>query len=139
MKRFRLIAIDETDKVTLPEGATQLYGIYLFCEGEATHCCSIAPSTWLEPIDVAIIYPDWPPEGDYYEQTYRSLLDQHYDCGHYVPYIDPENLPALTSRAIEIDITPGNFDDEGSYRDALWDEAIDAARSNPPTVGGIYP
>jgi hypothetical protein len=44
--KFRIVAFDETENWdSLPEGA-KVWGIYLFCEGEATHCCSLTPSSW---------------------------------------------------------------------------------------------
>ena len=48
-RSFFIRAIEETSFwETLPDGAQRAFGIYIVCDGEATHCCSLTPSSWCE-------------------------------------------------------------------------------------------
>lgn len=50
---FRTFASDESEHWNLagtPVADVKAFGLYLFCEGEATYCCSFTPSSWCEAL-----------------------------------------------------------------------------------------
>lgn len=101
---FRVIARDETEYWPSPP-SRQVFGLYIFREGEATYCCSLTPASWCEgTVNVGV------PEGPEYE----GLSD------NYFTFITPPYVNC--SERITV---------EGETDEDLWDAAREQQSSNP--------
>jgi hypothetical protein len=123
--RFRLVAFDETrDWCDPPKECRKVFGVYLFHEGEATHCCSLLPSSWCEKIENVFIGLD--PEHPFIEEHGFIGLDEDM----YTFFIRPEQMPDCVSQAVEFEVDPEDMEaaDEEALADAMRDEAWEQAR-----------
>lgn len=117
---FRLVAFDETRYwATLPSDCSQAFGTYLFCEGEATHCCSLTPSSWCEPIEN--VFAGLDPNDAFVEDNLFTGMDD----GIYTPFINPAKRPSWVSRAIEFD---------AEDREDAWEQAREYFRGNAVSI-----
>lgn len=118
---FRLIAYNETEYwLRLPPECKKVYGVYLFCEGEATHVCSLTPSSWCEFIENVFIGLN--PENMFAVDNENEDGDEP---GSYFHFIDPACIPDRVSKPIEF---------EADYRDDAWEQARDYFQSNRQSI-----
>lgn len=117
---FRLIAFDETTFWDgLPDECTQVFGVYLFKEGEATYCAAISPSSWCEFIENVFIGLD--NDHDFVE------ADRFTGESGYRQFIDVDNPKwRLSTHRIVVD----DLDEDES----AWNVALESAQSNPPYI-----
>ncbi len=117
---FRAVAFDETRFWNgLPTGCSRVFGTYLFCEGEAVHCCELRPSSWCEPL--ANVFCGLRNDDAFVGE---HLFDGG-ENGIYVPMLDPAKRVNWTSEPIEI---------EAESREAAWEAATEYARCNEPHI-----
>lgn len=130
---FRTVAFDETKFWSdLPEGCTKVYGLYLFKEGEATHCCSLTQSSWCEFLENVFIGLD----GEHpFVEEYR--YDDGGEAGSYFSFIDPDKYGDHVSEPIEFENDRDDFDSDDEAREDLWEQAREYVRGNalePPCL-----
>ena len=130
---FRTVAFDETALWRdLPKGCTRVFGLYLFCEGERTYCCSLTPSSWCEFLENVFIGLD----------NAHPFVEEHqfyngWESGHYVSFIDVEKLSNRVSEPIEFENDRDDFDSDDEAREDLWEQAREYVRGNalePPCL-----
>lgn len=146
---FRCFAVDETKNWTLPEPLTgaPAFGLYLFCEGEATHVCSLTPASradFLRNIFLTEFAAD-PAAAEAFLQDGGDGLEYENagDASIYFAFIDPENprhAPYVTDR-ITVTLDADDYEDSDEGREAMrndaWEEAREEANANhrdPPVV-----
>lgn len=122
---FYVVAMDETQYWgKLPESCTKARGLYLVREGEATHVCSLTPSSRADFIENEFLGVDYDtPEG-------AEWIDEHqFDGGDepstYFAFIDFETTKLPHSRPIEI---------EADDADEAWEDALEYVRGNAQYV-----
>lgn len=132
---FRVIAIDETEHWGgLPDECTAVYGLYLFRVGEATHVCSLSPSTRLDFLYNAFVGIE---RDDPFAEQYE--YDNGGEATTYTAYLDPDKLPS------NIRVSEGReFDDAGEHdedeqdkarsNEWLWEQAAESFESDPPYI-----
>ena len=76
MSQFKIVKINETPMwaESMQKRAGKLTGVYIYDDGEQTHCCELTPSFWLEFIQTE---PENYPEDD---QERERLLDDINDA-----------------------------------------------------------
>lgn len=134
-KSFRAIAIDETHHWNLPPELAECraFSIYIFCEGEATYCCSLTPSSWLEPLRNEFVRIDGEPLTDEQHEVASDLMFEDMD-GFYRDFLRASDSgPALdVSEAREFEVDPDLDDNEADQH--LWDEARESFQANAPNL-----
>ncbi len=126
---FRLYSVRETHAwLSLPHECRDVFGVYLFREGEAAHLCSLTPSTDAEFVRNEFIGLDGEhPFAEEYGQYNGGEL------GTYFHFIDPERERENVSEPVEVET-----DKEGEEgRAALWEEAGEIVRGNYYTTPAI--
>lgn len=140
---FRAVAVDETVYWNPPEPlkGAPVFGLYLFCEGEATHVCSLTPSSridFLRNIFLTERAAD-PVAAEAFLQDGGDGVE--YDNGgessSYRGFIRdpeaPETAPYVTSR-ITVTLDSDDYEDTAEGRDAMrddaWQEARESAEAN---------
>jgi len=114
MPNFRTIALDETQFWReLPAGCEKAFGLYLFCEGEATYCCSLTPSTWCEFLEHVFTGAD--PEDPFVQE--HQHMDSGYSC--YIRFLRNMAAPHI-SRDVECE-------DWGAAREYFQANAVEPA------------
>lgn len=142
---FRTVAFDETHTwFGLPEGCTKVFGLYLFCEGEATHCCELRPSSWCEFIQNVFIGLPTDPLHPFIEEY---EYDNGGEAGSYFSFIDPAKYGDRVSEPLDFEndvviATDEEYeefteeqrkaDDQAREqgRDDLWEQAREYVRGN---------
>ncbi|TAN06768.1 MAG: hypothetical protein EPN36_03290 [Rhodanobacteraceae bacterium] len=120
---FRAVAFDETRYWNgLPPACTRVFGTYLFCEGEATHCCELMPSSRCEPLNN--VFCGLRTDDAFVEE---HLFDGNEDC-IYVRMLDPAKRRDWVSEPIEI---------EAESRDEAWEAATEYAHGNEPQIPAV--
>jgi len=136
-RKFFTLAIDSTKHwAELPEHATRAFSLYLIMDGEATHCCSMTPSSWGAALPNVFSCPESSADAlnsflnfsDGWE--YEGLEDS------YLPFICWNESRIDCSKLIEVSIDLDSAIDESeplpeSVMDALWIEARDNISGNP--------
>lgn len=121
MHRFRVIRLNEAEywNIELPEGCIAAYGLYVFKEGEATHLCSLTPSSFC-----AFIGNDF--EGLYNEHPF---VEENLNAGDdmYREFISDFDKPWI-SKAIEI--AEDTEEDPQEDSDNAWEQAIEYFQGN---------
>lgn len=129
---FRLVAVDETGycnerilrDLTDPDGgAVTVYGIYLVKEGEATHVCSLTPSSYAEIVDYAVCGASMADDA-----AIEAADDFRMSC---LNDSEPGTYFAFEFWQRHPHSAPFEADD--------WEDAREHANTNPPNIGGIYP
>lgn len=88
MPKFRAIRFNETHHWNLPAvlAGCQVFGVYVFAVGEATYCCSLTPSSWVEFLWNEVVAPS-----DVSEEMQREIEKLQFETGgeggYYVPFI----------------------------------------------------
>lgn len=135
---FHLFAVPTTQHWNhLPGDCTDVFTIYLVRQGEATHLCSLTPSTRADFIEHVFVGldPEHPFVGDHAYQD--DELTTYFD------YLDFNTRNHFLSAGFEVEIDPREFSDyedhhEESMReaqnDALWEEAREYVQCNPPMI-----
>ncbi|USN15588.1 hypothetical protein KIKIMORA_04700 [Brevundimonas phage vB_BpoS-Kikimora] len=147
---FRALAVEETQYWNLPPAlaGSPVFGLYLFCEGEATHVCSLTPSSRIDFLRNAFLtdraddpaaaeaYLQDGGDGEEYENggepsTYRAFIRD--------PEA-PETAPYVSGR-ITVTLDSDDYEDSDEGRDAMrddaWNEARESAEANhddPPVI-----
>lgn len=133
---FFLFATNETAGWTgLPANCTEAFGVYLVREGEATHVCSMTPSSRADFMENVFVGLDYDVAAD------RAWIDEYgnADGGEattYFGYIDRDlNLPRCSElREIEVDDAEFEHLPEAERADAaraaLWEAARESFQSN---------
>lgn len=133
--RFWTIAKDEThnwDSETLAEhGIRAAFGLYLICEGEATHLCELAASSRAEWVQNAFLTDDGEPLAD-------AAQELEYESGgdstSYFKFVDPEKHDSrFIAGPIEIDSDDLNPCEEygETERDSAWEAARESWQASP--------
>lgn len=130
---FRCVQNDETKfwhfdpscHPTPPPG-TKIFGIYMFCEGEATYCCSLTPSSFM----MCVSFETDAPDGPFRDYFYDELNIHLHESDHYAEFIrdvSQHKNVSVSSFDVEID------DDEDDYQRAkAWEEAREYFQGNAP-------
>lgn len=136
-RTFRLIAIDET-QFWCPKNQEiadkPIFGVYLYCEGEATYCASLTPSSWCVFIEnrFGIERHSIDPEEELSEAVLdeiESLRDENdRESGSYFNYISNPDKRFI-SKPFELTMDTREYDGEtfaerkeAALKDA-WDDA----------------
>lgn len=148
--RFWTVACDETeywaDGVLAEFAIRRAFGLYLICEGEATYCCSLSPSTWAEALRNVFVCDNDAETYDWSGRTGlgRFIEDNEYEGleSTYLPFIDPAKFDKrLVAGPFEIErdeIDPDAEMDDEEFRRELWNEARErwnTAPDEPDVVG----
>lgn len=136
---FRTFATDESDNWTLPDQlrGCSVFGLYFFLEGEATHICSLTPSSRVEFLENVFLgaddeesardYLDGPGDDLRNESggewtSYFGFIDP--SAPSRSPYMGPRESFTLDSR--DYDIFPAAYRE--AYQDRLrWNSPQKAA------------
>lgn len=114
---FRCVAFDETAHWDgLPEGCTQVFGIYLFMVDEGMYRCSLFPSSWCEFLENVFIGLD--NEHPFVEEHAFDGSDNYFD------FIRVDDKKYRLSRPLIVD-----HDDEDP-----WGTAREYFRGNSPDI-----
>lgn len=120
--KFSVFTIDESAywrADILAKCGGRIFTVYLFCVGEATHCCSLTPSTYAEAIDYVA-------SADIDDETQETLLAALADAdGGYFPFRDAGQ---------DVREFDSDEDDEDAARRDLWDQARESYAANCPQV-----
>ena len=106
--KFYVTKIDESQYISdeaIPKIGTY-HGYYLYTDEEATYCCELSPSYWLEACGFETEKHD--------EEIEENLMSNLHESSHYRHCRDFEKLPKELF---------GDFDD--------IDEALEAFQTNP--------
>lgn len=138
---FHLLAVPTTQHWNhLPPNCTEVYTIYLVRQGEATHLCSLTPSSRADFVEHQFIGldPDHPFVQDFaYWDDERST---------YFNYLNFEEENQFLSVGFEVELDARDFDgyEEHHYeekeermREALWEEALEYVQGNPPMIPAV--
>ena len=120
--RFTLVSLDETqywsEDVQAKCGA--IFGLYVYCPDRVTHCCELAPSYELWPVDC------WPAKHVERDEDEMSLHLEFSDSD--VQYIHCSALDAEHSLDAKLDL--GDFGEGGDTYEECVDQAIEYLRGN---------
>lgn len=133
---FRVVAINETKHWReLPLDCTQARGLYLVCEGEATHCCSLTPSSRADFIENEFLGVDVDSSPALMQWVEDNQFENGGEPSTYFEFIDFATTTRKHSQAISITIDPDDHDgDEEKMREAAWEEAAEYVRGNSQYV-----
>jgi len=143
MESFYVIAREESEywnpAVFEEHGIRAAFGLYLIRAGEATHCCSLTPSSWVEWVGNRFILADDAPRDSWGEWTGQDLENESGgETGQYLDYLDPGKMDARFVAEL-VEIAPGEVeaatDGPDALRAALWDAAREAFNENPDEPG----
>lgn len=138
---FRLLAVPTTQHWNhLPPNCTEVYTIYLVRQGEATHLCSLTPSSRADFVEHQFIGldPDHPFVEDHaYSDDERST---------YFNYLNFEEENQFLSEGFEVETDDWDYRDyedhheesmhEAQYDD-LWASAMEYVQGNPPMIPAV--
>jgi hypothetical protein len=158
---FRLFAVDQTDFWNIPDtplDGAPAFGTFIICEGEATHICSLTPSTRADFLENRFRY-DYADEAAHAQAG--DLMDESggewtsyfgfVDCKAARDYvsaplrvtidtreidIDPEEYREVLERALRFE-SPQKAHATARYRcasAAAWEEAREDFQSNSPAI-----
>lgn len=155
---FRAFAVDQTDSWVLektPLEGVPAFGVYVICEGEATHLCSLDASTRADFLYNAFLYPT---EDEAAHEEAGDLM--HEDGGEgttYFGYVDCKRSSDYVSTPLRVTVDTRDLDysphdyaasvaawkDKGNTlqeahalarrsmaRDAAWEEATEALNAD---------
>lgn len=117
---FFTVARDETQfwdpEFLASHQITKAYGIYLILNGEATHCCSLTPSSWAEFCENVFVSPN--------DEIHDELEEVYLGDSGYQPFTPHDPLSPYHSALFHV---------EQDRRVHDWRElAFDEARHEPP-------
>lgn len=118
--RYFELRLDVTDHCTgLPAAAGRVYDRFVVKAGEATHCCELRPSSFAAWVTTFCEYAEGVDPGD--EAAVSPVWDWEAEarrCGEdaYFPFIAHD---------------PGNPDHGPLFEAETWDEATEAASTDP--------
>lgn len=128
---FRAIALDETGYWNLPSELNdcRVYGVYFYREGDATYCCSMLPSSWLEPLENVFIRADGQPLTDEQSAIAGELAHEGLE-GQYRAFLrsDSRGFVATVSEPREFEIDPDDSDQQ------VWGDARESFQANAPSL-----
>lgn len=154
---FAVIAQDITEHWNLPDDSTlktcRIFCLSLFCVGEATHVCSLTPSTYVDDLENLFVNRD----GSLLTDEQISELDregyQYESLDHsYIGYVNPATISSntLVGETYWNEYDPADYDDwdadrersETMHREA-WEEAREEVQANgatyEPSLTGFIP
>ncbi len=127
---FRCFRLDETVVWSFRDPIppkTKIFGIYLFCVGEATYVASLTPSSWLECIG----YETNAPDGPFRDFLYEECCGHCSESDHYGPFIsDLENDPRVSHSSFDFEMDPD--EDPEQQRAEAWATAREYFSGNAP-------
>ncbi len=142
---FAIIAQDITEHWNLPADSLvkdcQVFCLSMFRVGEATYCCSLTPSSYVDDRENLFINRDGSPltdaqrvELDHTGYEYESL------DGSYIGYIRPERIAdnKLIGDICEIELDPADYEDSDEGREAMLRDAWQEAREEMSANSGSY-
>lgn len=139
---FHLLAVPTTQHWNhLPPNCTEVYTIYLVRQGEATHLCSLTPSSQADFVEHQFIGLD--PEHPFVQD--HAYQDD--ETSTYFDYLNFSEENRYLSEGFEVELDPRDFDGYEEHheeekreavRDALWEEAREYARCNPPMIRAVW-
>lgn len=127
--KFFLIAFSETHCwAELPAGCTGAFGVYLVCEGEGTHICSMTPSSRADFMENVFVGLDYHAQD---AETQQWIDENRFNDGGesttYFGFIDRDlNL----SRCSELREFESDEEDPEKARDDLWEQARESFQAN---------
>lgn len=144
---FAVMAYEITEHWNLPDDSKVKdclsFCLGLFRVGEATYCCSLTPSTYVQDLENIFINRDGSPLTDdqISELDREGYQYEALDHGYQRFIRDHENNPMIGD-TIEIELDPDDYADEDEMDRAAWDEAREEASANsaayePPLTGVI--
>jgi hypothetical protein len=138
-RKFACVARDETYAWSdLPAQCGIVFGLYIFCVGEATHVCSMTPSSYVQFLEN--VFGGIPGDHPYADD---HAYDNGGETGTYITFITDEHRakhPTLYTDPIEFEVDDEANEDD--TRQALWDAAMEYFRGNTPSpaiLTGIAP
>lgn len=115
MRKFTVVALDESDDWTQPElverSGGAIYTLYAFDPEERTHVCEMTPSYWLVPFD--IVPKGYPADDNEWENLYDELQLGFID-GCEATYVHCHRIDALKDEFKRTE----EFDDDSTLDDA---------------------
>lgn len=140
---FRCVAIRETyhwDQDFLENSivaGADVFGVYLYREGERTYCCELTPSAWCEFVQNDFVRPDglslltpaqW--DDDAVGEALSELEKENSgERGGYYSYhlINNPDRPLIRSKRLTINVNTREYKERGNTRDDAYRAAAEAA------------
>lgn len=130
-EKFRIIARDEThawDQSVLDEfHITKAFCLYAIREGEATHCCSLTPSSWAVAIENVFIH-----DFDLDPSLRAAIIEENHCLSQNWQGYETDVLESLRDRASD-KLSYEAIDESSCYLDFVRDADNDPFVSGPVT------
>lgn len=147
---FAFIAQETTDFWNLPDDSTlrdcRMFTISMFRIGEATHVCSLTPSTYVDDMSNAFINPDGSPLTDaQLDELDREGLEYEGLDHSYIGYVNPDKIDSnpYVGDTYWNEYDPDDFADRDEMDREAWNDAREEMQANcaayEPPLTGIIP
>lgn len=147
---FAYIAQETTDFWNLPDDSTvkncRMFTLSMFRVGEATYCCSLTPSTYVDDIENLFFNRDGSPLTDAQWEEIDNEYLQHEALDHsYINYVNPDVIGSnpFVGDTYWNEYDPDDYDDADAMREEAWEDAREEMQANcssyEPSLSGVIP